>query len=78
MSISLTLKECKSNVGRKAKRGGVRQPRQFSLDVRTIETLDDMRANNSELFESLFHRYEPFLDAWAKLGYEHFQEDEEI
>ncbi len=48
-----TQKERKSNAGRKAKSGTVRQPRQLSLDVRTIKTLDAMKVNTSELFETL-------------------------
>jgi len=72
-----TQKERKSNAGRKAKSGTVRQPRQLSLDVRTIKTLDTMRVNNSDLFETLLHQYEPFLNTWAKLAHEDNQEDEE-
>ncbi len=64
-----TQKERKSNAGRKAKSGIVRQPRQLSLDVRTIKTLDAMKVNNSDLFETLLQQYEPFLDTWAEMGY---------
>ena len=71
-----TQKERKSNAGRKAKSGTVRQPRQLSLDVRTIKTLDAMKVNNSDLFETLLKQYEPFLDAWAEMGYGRYQEDE--
>ena len=72
-----TQKERKSNAGRKAKSGTVRQPRQLSLDVRTIKTLDVMKVNNSDLFETLLNQYEPFLDAWAEMGYGSSQEDED-
>ncbi len=71
-----TQKEHKSTRGRKAKSGVVRQPRQLSLDVRTIQTLDVMGANNSQLFETLLNQYEPFLNTWAELGYGYSQEDE--
>jgi len=36
-----------------------------------------MRANNSELFETLLNQYEPFLNVWAELGYGSSGEDEE-
>jgi len=72
-----TQKERKSNAGRKAKSGTVRQPRQLSLDVRTIKTLDAMKVNNSDLFETLLQQYEPFLNAWAEMGYEEHQGDED-
>ena len=71
-----TPKPKKSNAGRKAKSGFVRQPRQLSLDVRTIQVLDVLGVNNSDLFETLLRQYEPFLNAWAELGYETVQEDE--
>jgi len=71
-----TEKPRKSNAGRKAKSGVVRQPRQLSLDVRTIKTLDAMKVNKSDLFEQLLQQYEPFLNAWAELGYGSSQEDE--
>ncbi len=71
-----TQKERKSNAGRKAKSGTVRQPRQLSLDVRTIKTLDAMKVNNSDLFETLLQQYEPFLNAWAEMGYEEYQGDD--
>lgn len=61
---------------RRTQSGVVRQPRQLSLDVRTIKTLDEMGINNSELFETLLQQYEPFLNAWAELDYIN-QEDEE-
>jgi len=72
-----TEKPRKSNAGRKAKSGVVRQPRQLSLDVRTIQTLDAMKANNSQLFETLLNQYEPFLNTWTELGYGSSQEDED-
>jgi len=72
-----TQKERKSNAGRKAKSGTFRQPRQLSLDVRTIKTLDAMKVNNSDLFETLLQQYEPFLNAWAEMGYENSQEEED-
>ena len=72
-----TAKPRKSNAGRKSKSGVVRQPRQFSLDVRTIKTLDAMNVNNSDLFETLLQQYEPFLDTWAEMSYGSCQEDEE-
>ena len=72
-----TKKPRKSNAGRKAKSGTVRQPRQLSLDVRTIKVLDAMNVNNSDLFETLLQQYEPFLNAWAEMGYGNSQEDEE-
>ncbi len=72
-----TQKENKSTRGRKAKSGVVRQPRQLSLDVRTIQTLDAMGANNNQLFETLLNQYEPFLNTWAELGYGSYQEDED-
>ena len=71
-----TRKERKSNAGRKTKSGTIRQPRQLSLDVRTIQTLDAMQVNNSDLFETLLQQYEPFLDTWAEMGYGSCQEDE--
>ena len=72
-----TQKERKSNAGRKAKSGTVRQPRQLSLDIRTIKTLDAMKVNNSDLFETLLNQYEAFLDVWAEMKYGSYQEDEE-
>jgi len=71
-----TQKERKSNAGRKTKSGIVRQPMQLSLDVHTIETLNTMGVNKSELFETLLQQYEPFLNVYAKLG-NISQEDEE-
>ncbi len=35
-----------------------------------------MKVNNSDLFEQLLQQYEPFLNAWAELGYGSSQEDE--
>ncbi len=72
-----TQKERKSNAGRKAKSRVVRQPRQLSLDVRTIKTLDAMGVNNSELFETLLRQYEPFLNVYAELGSTYQEEEEE-
>jgi hypothetical protein len=72
-----TQKERKSNAGRKAKSGTVRQPRQLSLDVRTIRTLDAMKVNTSDLFETLLQQYEPFLNAWVEMGYEEYQGDDD-
>jgi len=71
-----TQRDRKSNAGRKAKSGVVRQPRQLSLDVRTIQTLDTLNVNNSELYEQLLHQYEPFLTTWAELGYAQEKEEE--
>ncbi len=50
-----------------AKSGTIRQPRQLSLDVRTIKTLDAMKVNNSNLFETLLQQSEPFLNTWAEV-----------
>jgi hypothetical protein len=72
-----TKKERKSNAGRKAKSGTVRQPLQLSLDIRTINTLNMMGINKSELFEELLKQYEPFLIAWSELGNEMHEEDSE-
>ncbi|EFH80127.1 hypothetical protein Krac_0681 [Ktedonobacter racemifer DSM 44963] len=64
-------RERKSAAGRKtqAKSGVVRQPRQLSIDVRTIACLDRMQVNNSELFERLLQHYPPFVEAWTKAGH---------
>jgi superfamily I DNA/RNA helicase len=69
--VGRTPKERKSTAGRKTKsrRGAVRQPRQLSLDVRTIASLDVMSVNNSELFEQLLAQYSPFVHAWTEAGY---------
>jgi predicted DNA-binding transcriptional regulator YafY len=66
-----TPRERKSAAGRKtqSRRGVARQPRQLSLDVRTIACLDAMQVNNSELFERLLQHYPPFVEAWTKAGY---------
>jgi len=66
-----TPRERKSAAGRKtrSRRGVARQPRQLSLDARTIACLDGMQVNNSELFERLLQRYPPFVEAWTKAGY---------
>jgi len=36
-----------------------------------------MKVNNSDLFETLLQQYEPFLNAWAEMGYEEYQRDED-
>jgi len=36
-----------------------------------------MKTNNSQSFETLLNQYEPFLNAWAELGYGSYQEDED-
>ncbi len=72
-----TKKERKSKAGRKTKGKGVRQPMQLSLDIKVINTLNAMGVNKSELFEELLQQYEPFLDAWAELGNEDFDEEED-
>lgn len=51
------------------RRGVARQPRQLSLDPRTIACLDVMQVNNSELFERLLQHYPPFVETWTKAGY---------
>jgi UvrD-like helicase C-terminal domain len=71
-----TKKERKSNAGRKAKGATVRQPLQLSLDIRTIDTLNAMRVNKSELFEELLKQYDPFLLAWSELDNEFHKENE--
>lgn len=70
-----TKKERKSAAGRKTKSGQVRQPMQLSLDVLTIQALNVLGVNKSELFEELLHQYEPFLNVWAQLK-EAAEEDE--
>jgi len=72
-----TQKERKNNAGRKTKSGIVRQPMQLSLDVHTIETLNTMGVNKSELFETLLQQYEPFLDVYAELGNSSHEDEEE-
>ncbi len=67
-----TLDELSHCAGRKAKSGTVRQP---LLDIRTIDTLNMMGINKSELFEELLKQYEPFLIAWSELGNEMHEED---
>ena len=64
-------RERKSAAGRKtrSRRGVARQPRQLSLDTRTIACLDVMQVNNSELFERLLRYHPPFIEAWTKAGY---------
>jgi len=49
---------------------------QLSLDVHTIDTLNTMGINKSELFEQLLQQYEPFLNVYAELG-NTYTEDEE-
>jgi hypothetical protein len=65
-----TQKERKSNKGRKTKSGKVRQPLQLSLDIRTINALNFMGVNKSELFEALLSQYEPYLEAIAAVSKE--------
>jgi DNA helicase II / ATP-dependent DNA helicase PcrA len=62
-----TKKERKSAAGRKAKSGQVRQPMQLSLDVLTIQALNVLGVNKSELYEELLQQYEPFLNVWRQL-----------
>lgn len=70
-------KERKSNAGRKAKSGVVREPMQLSLDVRTIRALNSMGINKSQLFEELLQQYEPFIDAYAATNDDEVDGDEE-
>lgn len=72
-----TKKEKKSNAGRKAKGGVVREPMQLSLDRRTIDVLNAMGVNKSQLFEELLKQYEPFLDVWAECGYDSSEEEDD-
>ncbi len=72
-----TQKERKAKSGRKTKGGTVRQPMQLSLNIRTINTLNAMGVNKSELFEDLLQQYEPFLSAWSELGNEEVDEDDD-
>jgi DNA helicase II / ATP-dependent DNA helicase PcrA len=72
-----TQKERKSAAGRKTKSGQVRQPMQLSLDTQTIQALNIMGVNKSELFEELLHQYEPFLNVWTQLKEETEEEGEE-
>jgi hypothetical protein len=72
-----TKKARKSNAGRKAKSGIVREPMQLSLDVRTIRVLNFMDVNKSQLFEELLQQYEPFLEARAALEQEGWEEEDE-
>lgn len=71
-----TKKEKKSTKGRKAKSGVVREPMQLSLDVRTIQALNQMGVNKSQLFEDLLQQYEPFLEAYAATSVEELDHDE--
>jgi hypothetical protein len=70
-----TKKEKKSNRGRKAKDGVVREPCQLSLSVRTINALNAMGVNKSALYEDLLEQYGPFLEALAMVDTE---EDPEL
>lgn len=72
-----TKKERKSTKGRKAKSGVVREPMQLSLDVRTIQVLNTMGVNKSQLFEELLQQYEPFLQAYSELNELDHDENEE-
>jgi len=65
-----TKKERKSPKGRKAKGVKVREPLQLSLDIRTIETLNNMGVNKSQLFEDLLQQYEPFIEAYATIDHD--------
>lgn len=71
-----TKKERKSTKGRKAKSGVVREPMQLSLDVRTIQALNLMGINKSQLFEELLQQYEPFLEAYAAIDTDELDHDE--
>jgi hypothetical protein len=71
-----TKKERKSTKGRKAKSGVKREPMQLSLDVRTIQTLNAMGVNKSELFEDLLNQYQPFLEMYAAVASEADAEQE--
>ncbi len=74
--VGRTKKERKSTQGRKAKSGVVREPLQLSLDARTIQALNGMGVNKSQLFEDLLQRYEPFLEKLASLHNDAFDHDE--
>jgi ATP-dependent DNA helicase PIF1 len=74
--IGRTKKEKKSTKGRKAKSGAVREPMQLSLDVRTIQALNTMGVNKSQLFEDLLQQYEPFLQAYAAIDTDELDHDE--
>jgi hypothetical protein len=74
--IGRTKKEKKSTKGRKAKSGVVREPMQLSLDVRTIQALNVMGVNKSQLFEELLQQYEPFLQAYAAIDTAELDHDE--
>lgn len=62
-----TKKERKSTQGRKAKGGVVREPMQLSLDIRTIQALNTMGVNKSQLFEELLQQYNPFLEVYVAI-----------
>ncbi len=47
------------------------------IPARIVKTLDAMKVNNSDLFETLLNQYEPFLNAWAEMGYEEYQGDDD-
>jgi ATP-dependent DNA helicase PIF1 len=74
--IGRTKKEKKSTKGRKAKSGVVREPMQLSLDVRTIQALNQMGVNKSQLFEELLQQYEPFLQVYAAIDTDELDHDE--
>ena len=65
-----TKKERKSPKGRKTISGTIREPLQLSLDIRTIQALNDMDINKSALVEELLQQYEPFREAYAKLDHD--------
>src|SRR5579883_182596 len=62
-----TKKERKSAAGRKTKGGQVRQPMQLSLDVLTIQALNVMGVNKSELYGVRLHQYGAVLGVWRPL-----------
>jgi len=74
--IGRPKKEKKSTKGRKAKSGVVREPMQLSLDVRTIQALNQMGVNKSQLFEELLQQYEPFLQAYAAIDTDELDHNE--
>lgn len=71
-----TKKERKSTKGRKTKGGVVREPMQLSLDIHTIQVLNAMSINKSQLFESLLQHYEPFLETYAAIYAKELDHDE--
>lgn len=60
-----TKKERKSTQGRKPKSGVVREPMQLSLDARTIQVLNEMGVNKSQLYEELLQQHEPFFKMYT-------------